>query len=134
MQEQLADQFARARAEILELEDARYQAVVDGDFEKFRAVCHPDLTYTHSDSTRDTLDAYLGKCRSEYYAYRRIEHPVEDVLIVGDTAVVVGRMKASITAGGAPKELNNNAIAVWANTAGSWLLLAFQSTPLPAGR
>lgn len=121
------------KARILDLENARHEAVLDGDFETFRRMCHPDLVYTHSDSARDTLDSYIDKCQSGYYTYRRIDHPVEDVLVVGDTAVVVGRMNASITAGGAPKELNNNSIAVWVRSNGSWLLLAYQPTRLPAG-
>jgi uncharacterized protein (TIGR02246 family) len=121
------------RSLILELESARYQAVIDRDFETFRRLCHPDLVYTHSDSARDSLESYLEKCRSGFYTYSRIEHPVENVLIAGDTVVVVGRMYASITAGGAPKELNNNSIAVWAKSADdAWLLLAYQPTPLPA--
>lgn len=122
------------RSLILELESARYQAVIDRDFDTFRRLCHPDLVYTHSDSARDTLESYLEKCRAGFYTYSRIEHPVEDVLISGDTVVVVGRMHASITAGGAPKELNTNSIAVWVKSAeDSWLLLAYQPTPLPAG-
>ena len=121
------------RSLILRLESARYQAVIDGDFEAFARHCHPDLVYTHSDSSRDSLESYLEKCRTGFYTYSRIEHPVEDVLIAGDTVVVVGRMHARITAGGAPKELNNNSIAVWVkNAEGAWLLLAYQPTPLPA--
>jgi uncharacterized protein (TIGR02246 family) len=121
------------RSLILGLESARYRAVIDHDFDTFRQLCHPDLVYTHSDSARDTLESYLEKCRAGFYTYSRIEHPVEDVLIVGDTVVVVGRMHASITAGGVPKELNTNSIAVWVKSAeDSWLLLAYQPTPLPA--
>jgi uncharacterized protein (TIGR02246 family) len=121
------------RSLILEFESARYRAVIDRDFDTFRRLCHPDLVYTHSDGARDTLESYLEKCRAGFYTYSRIEHPVEDVLIVGDTVVVVGRMHASITAGGAPKELNTNSIAVWVKSIeGSWLLLAYQPTPLPA--
>ncbi|SIJ30583.1 SnoaL-like domain [Mycobacteroides abscessus subsp. bolletii] len=125
-----ATPHATTKAHILELEDARYRAVIDRDFETFRRLCHPDLVYTHSDSARDTLDSYIDKCQSGFYTYSRIDHPVDDVLIVGGTVVVVGRMSASITAGGAPKELNNNSIAVWVKSADSWLLLAYQPTPL----
>ncbi|MEZ0052317.1 ketosteroid isomerase-like protein [Mycobacterium sp. MAA66] len=128
-----ADQFAATKTEILDRETARYRAVIDGDFEAFRRLCHPDLVYTHSDSARDTLDSYIDKCQSGFYTYSRIDHPVEDVLVVGDTAVVVGQMSASITAGGKAKELNNNSIAVWVKTGDTWLLLAYQPTPLPAG-
>ncbi len=127
------DQLAATKAQILDLETARYRAVIDGDFEAFRRLCHADLVYTHSDSARDTLGSYIDKCQSGFYTYSRIDHPVEDVLVVGDTAVVVGQMSASITAGGKPKELRNNSIAVWVKDTGSWLLLAYQPTPLPDG-
>lgn len=128
-----ADPLAATKTHILDLETARYRAVLDGDFDAFRRLCHPQLVYTHSDSARDTLQSYIDKCQSGYYTYSRIDHPVEDVLVIGDTAVVVGRMSASIIAGGAPKELNNNSIAVWVKSADTWLLLAYQPTPLKAG-
>ena len=119
------------RSLILQLEDARYRAVVDRDFDAFRRLCHPDLVYTHSDGTRDSLASYLQKCRSGFYTYSRIDHPVDEVIITGTTAVVVGRMQASITVGGVRKELFSNSIAVWTNTPGeAWQLLAYQPTPL----
>lgn len=40
-------------------------------------------------------------------------------------------MDAEITAGGVPKRLANNAIAVWVRTGDRWLLLAYQPTPDP---
>ncbi|MBY6678029.1 nuclear transport factor 2 family protein [Rhodococcus sp. BP-332] len=120
------------KAEILDLEDRRYQAVVDGDFDTFRSLCHPDLVYTHSDGSRDSVASYLEKVESGFYVYHRIDHPTDDVLVSGDTAIVVGEMNASITANGKDKDLVNNCIAVWVRENGSWLLLAYQPTPRPA--
>ena len=133
MTQRNAPDEAATKAEILELEAKRYRAVVDGEFDVFRGLCHPDLAYTHSDGTRDSLDSYLGKCRSGFYVYHRIDHPTDDVLLTGGTAVVVGQMNASITAGGKHKQLVNNSIAVWVRDNGTWLLLAYQPTPLPTG-
>ncbi|GAA5110541.1 nuclear transport factor 2 family protein [Haloechinothrix salitolerans] len=121
------------QAEILKLEAKRYQAVVDGEFDVFRSLCHPDLVYTHSDGSRDSVDSYLDKCRSGFYVYHQVDHPVDEVLLAGDTAVVVGQMNASITAGGKRKQLVNNSIAVWVKDNGTWLLLAYQPTPCLAG-
>ena len=119
------------KAEILELEEKRYQAIIDGNLEAFRACCHPDLVYTHSNGSRDSVDSYLDKVRSGFYAYHDINHPADAVLVVGDTAVVIGEMNANITAGGADKQLANNSIAVWIKQNGTWLLLAYQPTPRP---
>ncbi|GGG16280.1 hypothetical protein GCM10007304_33010 [Rhodococcoides trifolii] len=120
------------KAEILDLETKRYQAVVDGDLDAFRSFCHPNLVYTHSDGSRDTVASYVNKVETGFYVYHRIDHPTEDVLVAGDTAVVVGEMNASITANGKDKELVNNSIAVWVRENGTWLLLAYQPTPRPA--
>ncbi|MHA6739095.1 nuclear transport factor 2 family protein [Rhodococcus erythropolis] len=117
------------RTEILALEDRRYDAVVDGDFDVFASLCHPDLTYSHSDGSRDTTDSYLRKCREKFYVYHRIDHPVTQVLVHGDTVVVVGEMNGSITANGVVKELANNSIAVWIRHEDAWKLLAYQPTP-----
>lgn len=132
-QQNRPDDLASTQAEILKLETQRYQAVVNGEFDVFRDLCHPDLVYTHSDGSRDSVDSYLDKCRSGFYVYHQIEHPVDEVLLAGDTAVVVGQMNAHITAGGKRKQLVNNSIAVWVKDNGTWLLLAYQPTPRPAG-
>lgn len=125
----LDDSVAAVKAEILALEDKRYDAVVDGDFDTFASLCHPDLTYSHSDGSRDTIESYLRKCRDEFYVYHRIDHPVSDVLVHGDVAIVVGEMNGEITANGTPIDLANNCIAVWVRHDGAWKLLAYQPTP-----
>ena len=129
-----ADPIADVEATIRELEESRYAAVVSGDFEAFAAHAHPDLAYTHSNGVTDTLDSYREKLRAGYYVYHRIDHPVDRILVAGDTAVVVGEMHADITAGGIRKTLANKALAVWVREDGRWLLLAYQPTVLPEPR
>jgi ketosteroid isomerase-like protein len=116
---------------IRSLEDARYAAVIAGDVDAFAAHAHPDLAYTHSNAVTDTLESYVDKLRSRFYVYHRIDHPVDRILVSGDTAVVVGEMLADITAGGTRKTLANKALAVWVREDGRWLLLAYQPTVLP---
>ena len=117
---------------IREMEDRRFDAIVTGDFDTFARLCDERLTYTHSDGVRDTLASYVTACRDGFYDYHRIEHPVDDVLVVGDVAVVHGRMRADLTVGGTRKTLDNRSIAVWARSGPQWRLLAFQATPIPA--
>jgi uncharacterized protein (TIGR02246 family) len=114
---------------IRELEDRRYAAIVAGDFEGFAAVCHPDLVYTHSSGATDTLASYLEKCRAGYYDYHRVDHPVDRVVVVGDTALVLGEMNADLTSGGVRKQLHNSALAVWVRADGSWKFVGYAPTP-----
>jgi ketosteroid isomerase-like protein len=113
------------------LEDKRYEAIVAGDFNAFRAYAHPDLSYAHSNGVVDTLESYLDKCLGGFYTYHHIEHPIESIKVVGDIALVFGEMNGEITAGGVQKTLRNKALAVWEQRDGDWKLIAYQPTPIP---
>jgi len=117
---------------VLAAEDRRYQAMVDADLTTLEAVCADDLSYAHSSGVRDTKDEYLAKLRSGYYVYRRIDHPVERVAVVGDSAIVVGRMTADLDVDGTPKTIDNLALAVWTRASGHWQLLGYAPTAPPA--
>ncbi|MFC7791028.1 nuclear transport factor 2 family protein [Streptomyces cinereoruber] len=120
-----------AEASIRALEDARYAAVIAGDVDAFTALAHPELAYTHSNALVDTLETYQDKLRSGFYVYHRIDHPVDRIIVSGNTAVVIGEMHADITAGGVRKTLANRSMAVWIREQDRWLLLGYQPTVLP---
>ena len=117
---------------VLAAEDRRYRAMTDADLAALDELCAEELSYTHSNGVRDTKAEYLEKVRSGYYVYHRIDHPVERVEVVGDVAVVVGRMTADLDSGGVRKSIDCLALAVWSRTVNSWRLLAYSPTPLPA--
>jgi ketosteroid isomerase-like protein len=118
--------------QVLAAEDRRYRAMQDADLTTLDELCADELSYAHSSGTRDTKSEYLGKIGSGYYVYRRIDHPVERVEVLGDTAIVVGRMTADIEVQGVPKTIDNLALAVWTRASGAWRLLAYAPTSLPA--
>ena len=117
---------------VLAAEDRRYRAMLAGDVATLDEVCADGLSYAHSSGVRDTKSEYLGKLRSGYYVYRRIEHPVERVEVLGDTAIVVGRMTADVEVQGTPKTIDNLALAVWTRASGTWQFLAYAPTSPPA--
>jgi hypothetical protein len=119
-------------AAVLAAEDRRYRAMLDADLTVLDELCAPQLSYAHSSGARDTKDQYLQKVRSGYYVYRRVDHPVERVEVLGDTAIVVGRMTSDLDVDGVPKTIDNLSLAVWTRAAGSWQLLAYAPTSLPA--
>jgi len=118
-------------AAVLAAEDRRYRAMIETDLATLDRLLDDRVSYAHSSGVRDTKDAYLEKVRSGYYDYLRIDHPVERVEVVGDTAVVVGRMTADLTVDGTRKTIDNLALAVWTRAAGDWRLLAYAPTPPP---
>ena len=120
-----------ARA-VLAADDRRYRAMLDADLPTLDEVCADALSYAHSDGARDTKAQYLHKVRTGYYVYRRIDHPVERVEVLGDGAIVVGRMTADLEVKGTPKTIDSLALAVWTRASGHWQLLAYAPTRLPA--
>jgi ketosteroid isomerase-like protein len=118
-------------AAVLAAEDRRYAALMGPDLPTLERLFHDRLSYAHSSGVRDTRDEYLEKVRTGYYDYRRVDHPVERVEVVGDTALVVGRMTADLTVGGTPKTIDSLALAVWTRAGGDWQLLAYAPTRLP---
>ena len=98
---------------VLDLEDRRYQAMIDADLETMDRLCAEELSYAHSSGVRDTKQEYFEKVRSGYYDYHSVDHPVERVEVVGDTAIVAGRMTADLSVQGTRKTIDNLALAVW---------------------
>ena len=117
---------------VLAAEDRRYRAMQDADLTTLDQLCADELSYAHSNGARDTKHEYLEKVRSGYYVYRRVDHPVSRVEVVGDAAIVVGRMTADLDVDGTPRTIDNLVLAVWTRASGRWQLLAFAPTPLPA--
>lgn len=113
-------------------EDRRYQALLDSDWDTLDELFADELSYAHSSGVRDTKDEYFAKLRNQYYVYKRVDHPVERVAVVGHTALVIGRMTADLLVDGTAKTIDNLALAVWSKASGEWRLLAFAPTPLPA--
>jgi hypothetical protein len=118
-------------AAVLAAEDRRYRAMVETDLATLDLLLDDRVSYAHSSGVRDTKAEYLEKIESGYYDYARIDHPVERVDVVGDTALVVGRMTADLTVQGRPKTLDVLALAVWTRATGDWQLIGYASTPLP---
>lgn len=113
------------------LEDHRYQALVEGEWDVFERVCHPELSYVHSTAVIDSRASYVAKLRDGHYVYHRISHPIDRVVVVGEVAMVFGQMTADVTAGGVEKQLDSQALAVWRLTDGEWLFYAYQPTVRP---
>ncbi|MFI7097337.1 nuclear transport factor 2 family protein [Streptomyces lydicus] len=113
------------------LERRRFESITEHDVDGFVDLAHPDLTYTHSSGTLDTLDSFVEKCKNNHYEYHRIDLLIEGVTVAGDTAVVISEMHADMTVGGIGRKLKNRSLGVWTRVAGTWKLLAHQATAKP---
>lgn len=126
----MTDAAHAPEARIRQLEDERYQAMLDGDVETLDRLLSARLSYTHSSGDRDTKESYLQKVRDGYVVYRSVTHPVDRIEVLAGAALVIGEMHASAELGGRPAEIDSRALAVWAEAGGDWTLIAYQPTPL----
>jgi uncharacterized protein DUF4440 len=85
-----------ATAEIKKLEDRRFQAMIDGDFDTLDTLLGDDLIYTHSTAQSDTRAEYIALCKKGVFKYLKIERPIENIQVYGITVVVTGRAKMDV--------------------------------------
>jgi hypothetical protein len=55
--------------------------------------------------------------------------PIEDIVLIGDTALILGQMNADLTVNEIHKSLANSALSVWIKEGGTGRFLAYQPTP-----
>lgn len=113
-------------------EDRRYAAMVAADVDTLAGLLSDAVVYTHSSGSRDDKQTLLSKIGGGSLVYVQVQHPVAQIVVLGDAVLVIGEMHADIVVGGQPKRLDNATLAVWAAHDGGWRLAAFQPTPLPS--
>jgi Domain of unknown function (DUF4440) len=120
------------KAEIKNLEDRRFQAMIDSDFETLDKLLGDDLIYTHSTAQTDTRAEYIALCKRGVFQYLKIARPVERIQVYGDTVVVTGRAQMEVIVEDKPKLLNSRYTNVWIKGAKGWQMAVWQSTAIPA--
>ena len=120
------------KAEIKKLEDRRFQAMIDSDFDTLEKLLGDDLIYTHSSGQADTRAEYIALCKKGVFKYLKIERPIENIQVYGTTVVVTGHAKMDVLIEGNRKLLNSRYTDVWINGSNGWRMVVWQSTPIPA--
>lgn len=124
----MSDANQAERDTIADCERIRYDAMLRGDAETLDAMFAEEAVYTHSKGERDTKRSYIDKVARGYFDYMWIDHPEQDIVVLGDTAIVVGRMTAEVKVEHEIRRLDNRNLAVWVRRDGRWLFLAHQPT------
>jgi len=116
---------------VLQADDARYRAMLDGDLATLAQLLAPGLSYTHSSAHREDREAYLASLASGRVRYLDALRDEVHVQIHGDTAVIEGHVLLHAMVDGVRRRLDNRFLSVWLREAGQWRLLAWASTPIP---
>lgn len=120
------------RTEILVADDARYTAMIDGDFTALQEILAEELLYGHSSGQVDTRESYLSALEGGAVKYLEAQRSDETVRQVGTVALMTGLHRLRVQVGGQEKVLHNRFMTTWLQRSGRWQLLSWASTPVPA--
>ena len=123
--------MADLKQTIRELESRRYRAMIEVDQAALEQLLADGMVYTHSNAATDGKASYIAGVTSGKWKYRKIDRPVEDIQVHGDTAVVTGQVRIDIVVEGQAKNMNSRFLNVWVKGAKGWQMTAWQSTPIP---
>jgi ketosteroid isomerase-like protein len=120
-----------ATAEILQLEERRWAAMIAKDTKTLGELFADEMSYTHSNAMVDTKASYLKAITERTFDYRSVERFDTQACVINDTALVTGRAEINVAARGREVKLNARYSLVWVRRGGTWQFLSWQSTPVP---
>lgn len=118
-------------SQILAREERRCQALLDADVDVLAELLSERLRFGHANAVYDDKASLLQKMGSGTIDYRSLEVSGQEVIELGDTALLVSRLTADVLVGGQPRAIDNWTLSVWTREAGDWRLVAYQPTPIP---
>ncbi|MEL6984354.1 MAG: nuclear transport factor 2 family protein [Actinomycetota bacterium] len=118
--------------EVEAAEDQRWAAQLAADTEALSELLADELSYTHSNGLVDTKASFLDAIANKVFDYRSADRSDVNLNVIGDTAVIAGRVAMLVVAGSREVNLDSRYSAVWARRDGRWQFVCWQSTPIPA--
>ena len=85
-----------ARADVTkieELENKRYDAMLNADIHVLNDLLHENLIYSHSTGGLDTKEIYLNALRDKVSIYKSVKRDDQTVRITGDIGLVFNLVK-----------------------------------------
>lgn len=117
---------------IIELDRKRMQAMAAKDVATLETVLAEDLIYTHSSARIDTKKSLIGAMLSGATVYTSVEPSDVKAQDLGDAVVLTGVAQIKVTANGTPNAFGVRFTDVYAKRGGTWQMVTWQSTRLPA--
>ena len=116
---------------VIELDRQRMEAMAKKDIAALNALISDDLIYTHSTARLDTKQSLIGNMESGSTVYTSLLPSDVKAQDLGDTVVLTGSCRIGVMSQGRPNSFGVRFTDVWANKAGKWQMVAWQSTRTP---
>ncbi|MDI1287758.1 MAG: nuclear transport factor 2 family protein [Reyranella sp.] len=117
---------------IIDLDAKRMKAMAAKDTATLEAVLADDLIYTHSSARLDTKRSLIDAMVKGTTVYTGIEASDVKAQDLGDTVVLTGIAQIKVVSGGTPNAFGVRFTDVYTRRNGSWQMVTWQSTRLPA--
>ena len=117
---------------VIDLDKKRMHAMAKKDVATLQSVLADDLIYTHSSARLDTKRSLIDGMTSGKTVYTAVEPSDVKAQDLGDTVVLTGVAQIKVTANGSPNAFGVRFTDVYARRNGSWQMVTWQSTRLPA--
>jgi ketosteroid isomerase-like protein len=122
---------AKAADAVKDLDAKRFQAQTKNDFDALGSLLADDLVYTHSSAAVDGKTAYIDSMKSGRTKYEAIEPSDVKVRVYGNTAIINGTAKLTVTSNGATNTFSVRYTDIWVLRDNKWQMVGWQSTRLP---
>jgi ketosteroid isomerase-like protein len=117
---------------VIDLDRKRMQAMAAKDVATLEAVLADDLVYAHSSARLDTKRSLIDAMMSGATVYTGIEPSDVKAQDLGDAVVLTGIARIKVVSNGTPNAFGVRFTDVYAKRNGSWQMVTWQSTRLPA--
>jgi hypothetical protein len=112
-------------------EQARQQAMLEGDVTTLSSLLHPDAMYIHSSGMVDNKRTYMEPLRMGDVTYQAIGVTVEHIRYLTSTVnLLSGRAKMQTIQFAKNNPLDNLFIMTWVRHSDGWKMSSWQSTPV----
>ena len=115
---------------IQELENRRWQAMIDVDLSTLNVLLHPNLRYTHSTAAVDSKESYMQALEKGVFDYREVDNTDVEIQTFDGLALINGTAEIKVVAREKEFLLRSRYTCVWVEGAEGWRFLAWQNTPI----
>jgi hypothetical protein len=117
---------------VIDLDRKRMQAMAAKDTATLEALIADDLIYAHSTARLDTKRSLIDNMVEGRTVYTSVEPSDVKAQDLGDAVVLTGIAQIKVLSNGTPNAFGVRFTDVYARRYGSWQMVTWQSTRLPA--
>lgn len=120
---------ATAQSPVVQIEDARFKAMVARDVDALGVMIAPEAIYIHANGIMQTKAEYLKDVAEGRSRYRAIEAAERDVSLSGKLAITHALVRLHV---GTDRIIVARTTGVYRQVGGKWQVVVWQSTPITA--